>query len=643
MKSLPKLDRPDLRAPGRAPFPLALPFVLGGLLITALLWLLAAPTIAQAQDSPFFATDILAPTGIVDNRANFTSTGPATPFGLFGFAVAPAGDVNGDGFADVLVGADTLNAAYLYLGSSSGLSDPAYFTATGNLNRFGYSVGGGGDVNGDTFDDFIVGAPAGEVISGPLDSGNAVLYYGAGIGLPTAGITLSGEASDDNFGWSVAVVGDLNGDTYADVAVGAVQNDANGGDAGRVYLYYGTPTGIAPTPSYTLTGESALDGFGVSVAGVGDLNGDGIDDLAVGAWRNNAGGNEAGKAYLYYGSPTGIDGANFSAVIGQANNKLGTSVHGAGDVNGDGYADLMVGGDSFNVITPAIGIASVFAGGPSGLITTPIFSAVGEGLNDRFGFAVGGQGDVNGDGFDDIFIGAYGFDSSVPVTLTDVGKVYGYGGCLGGIAPGLIFSATGEIENESYGRSLSVVGDVNGDGIDDLVVGAFGGLGFPFGPPGLPTGRIYAYYGQDVGGCRSAIRMSKMVALADYPALLPYSGALTVPVGTTLAYRYVVTNTGNLTLTHQRLVDGALGVPLPSAAVTLTPGMSYTVILTAVPGVSGEVDGIRVASGAGWRPTHATHARDQRKRPGHRHRQPLWRVARPRWRYDCGQCGRQPR
>ncbi len=559
----------------------AIPFAFGGLLVVALLWALAAPSTAQAVDGPFFATDIMAPTGIVDNQANFTSTGDGPGTLSFGFAVAPAGDINGDGFDDVVVGAETSNKAYIYIGSSQGLTNPAYFTATGSFDRFGYSVGGGGDVDDDGFDDFIVGAPDGKVISGPVDSGIAMLYYGAGIGLPTLGVTLSGEASNDNFGWSVDVVGDLNQDGYADVAVGALENDANGSNAGRVYLYYGSAAGITTTASLTLTGEAAFDGFGVSVAGVGDVNGDGIDDLAVGAWGNSST-TEAGRAYVFYGSPTGIDATDFVVVEGQTGNKLGTSVHGAGDVNGDGYADVIVGADAYNEFTPTVGLAFVFAGGPSGLITTPIFSAAGEGDNDRFGFAVGGQGDVNGDGFDDVFIGAYEFDGAAP--LTDTGKVYGYGGCLGGIAAGLIFSATGETQTENYGRSLSVVGDVNGDGIDDLVVGAFGGKDFSIGFP-INTGRIYAYYGEDQGGCRSAVSVSKHVRLGDYPALLPYARVLTVPVATNVAYRYIVTNTGNITLTDHRLVDSELGVLVPGAGVTLTPGMSYTVIFTHVPTV----------------------------------------------------------
>lgn len=561
---------------------LTLPVVVGGVLVTLLLGMLERPAAAQAGEGSFFATDVLSVTGVLDNQANFTSTGDAVLGGSFGFAVAPAGDVNGDGFADVLVGANTSNRAYIYLGSNQGLTNPAYFTAMGNANRFGYSVGGGGDVNGDGYDDFIVGAPDGETTTGLTNTGIARVYHG-GVGVPTLAITLSGEASEDEFGTSVDVVGDLNGDGYADIAVGALKNDANGENAGRVYLYYGRASGIAATPSYTLTGKNEFDGFGVSVAGAGDVNGDGVDDLVVGAWGNSSPAGEAGMAYVFYGKAgTGISDANYTVVVGQPGNLLGTSVHGAGDVNGDGFDDVIVGSDTSDPATPTVGLVHVFPGGLSGLITTPIFSAVGEGLNDKFGFVVGGQGDVNGDGFADIFIGANEFDAAA---ISDTGKVYGYGGCLGGIAPGLIFSATGESAFEYYGRSLAIVGDVNGDGIDDLVVGAYGGKDLSQGFP-ISTGRIYAYYGADQGGCRTEIAMNKQVALANFPAVLPFSAAITVPNDTVIAYRYTVTNTGNLTLTHHRLVDAQLGLVMPGMAITLTPGMSYTVVLTGVPTAS---------------------------------------------------------
>jgi hypothetical protein len=106
-----------------------------------------------------------------------------------------------------------------------------------------------------------------------------------------------GEAGDDYFGSSVASAGDVNGDGYDDIIVGAYQNDSGGSDAGKAYLHLGSATGLSTTASWTATGEAGDDYFGSSVASAGDVNGDGYDDIIVGAHGNNDGGNDAGKAY----------------------------------------------------------------------------------------------------------------------------------------------------------------------------------------------------------------------------------------------------------------------------------------------------------------------------------------------------------
>src|SRR5690606_489928 len=139
-----------------------------------------------------------------------------------------------------------------------------------------------------------------------------------------------------------------------------------------------------------------------------------------------------------------------------------------------------------------------------------------------------------------------------PITTTDEGKAYGYLGCTDGtIAPSLAFSDTGEALLNGYGRSLAIVGDVNGDGADDLVVGA---LGFQ-----LSTGKIYAYYGVPGGGCRAHVELTKTVGLANYPAIYTNTAAITVPVGTAVSFSYEAGNTGNMTMTRHNLQDSVLG------------------------------------------------------------------------------------
>jgi hypothetical protein len=527
---------------------------LGGALILVMLLALHDPSRVHAAITPSFTPD-------------FTDTGESI-LQQFGFSVAAGGDINGDGYDDVIVGANLASKAYVYAGSPSGLSEPAFYTATGSPNeQFGYSVAGGGDLNGDGIDDFVVGAPF-------STTGVAFIYHGTSLGLPTLAVTLTGELPDDRFGWSVDIIGDVNQDGIDDLVIGASEYGIS--NTGRVYIYHGAPTGIVNAPSTTLNGEAELDGFGVSVAAAGDVDADGFADLAVGAWKNNDGGNEAGKAYVFYGSSTGLNQVDNTSIQGSANDKLGTSVHGAGDVNGDGFDDLIVGIDAYDPGNPSLGRAEVYPGGPSGLITTALFKAEGESNNDRFGFAVAGNGDVNGDGFDDFAVGANDFYATTPISPT--GKVYGYAGCAGDVAPSLIFSDTGEVPFDKYGRSLAIVNDVNGDDVDDLIVGAFGSA--------LSTGKIYAYYGVNSGGCRAKVELIKTVGLANYPAIYTNTTAITVPVGTAVSYHYQVRNTGNLTLTRHSVMDNVLGNLSLPAPFTLAPGINNSFSVTNTPGVS---------------------------------------------------------
>jgi hypothetical protein len=295
----------------------------------------------------------------------------------FGVSVASAGDVNGDGYADLVVGADgTANSqgsAYLYYGSATGLGTASGTTA-GTVQRlnnpnnaggdfFGSSVASAGDVNGDGYADLVVGAYG--TGNGGSQQGSAYLYYGSATGLGTsAGTTAStvqrlndpNSADYDRFGQSVASAGDVNGDGYADLVVGGPYT-ANGGSA---YLYYGSATGLGTSPGSTAGTVQRLnnpnnaggDSFSSSVASAGDVNGDGYADLVVGAYTTGNGGTSQGSAYLYYGSATGLGTASgtTAGTVQRLNNPnnanndfFGFSVASAGDVNGDGYADLVVG------------------------------------------------------------------------------------------------------------------------------------------------------------------------------------------------------------------------------------------------------------------------------------------------------------
>ncbi len=345
-------------------------------------------------------------------------------------SVAGAGDVNGDGLADLLIGAffdeqagDNAGAAYLVLGSSSPedtdlSAADACFTGESVGACAGYSLAAAGDVNGDGFGDIIVGASA-LSLSYSSDEGAAYLVLGSksptGFPLSYAEARFLGDV-DSNAGTSVAGVGDTDGDGLDDIVVGAATSDTAAADAGTAYLVLGTasPADIQlSTGAIAFSGESEGDGAGGAVAGVGDFNGDGFDDTLVGAAGCDIAGENSGAVYLVFGATAIVGGSLSSAdarLAGEAaGNLAGDSVSGAGDVNGDGFADLIVGAQRADVVEDQSGAAYVVFGGPvvgdMSLADADVrFAGVVGG--DAAGNAVGGGGDIHGDGFSDLLIGA---------------------------------------------------------------------------------------------------------------------------------------------------------------------------------------------------------------------------------------------
>ena len=253
---------------------------------------------------------------IVDDDCppQWTSSGDDQGYAAFGRSVASAGDVDGDGYDDVVVGAsifDTSNPmagkAYVYHGGSAGLSPTPSWESSGDgqlAAYFGESVGSAGDVNGDGYDDVIVGAP--QFNAANLFAGGTYLYHGGPAGLS---VTPAWESSGDDqayayFGYSPASAGDVNGDGYDDVAVGAFRFDATFPEVGKAYLFRGGPAGVSLTPSWASSGDDEpFANFGISVAFAGDVNGDARDDFIVGAPGSDTANPGAGKAYVYTDCP----------------------------------------------------------------------------------------------------------------------------------------------------------------------------------------------------------------------------------------------------------------------------------------------------------------------------------------------------
>jgi hypothetical protein len=416
-----------------------------------------------------------------------------------GSSVASAGDVNGDGFDDVIVGAYAFEdgqsregGAFLYLGSAGGLQTNPAWTAQGETSSaaFGNAVDSAGDVNGDGFDDVIVGAYL--LSAGEPNEGRAFLYLGSPTGLAKLPAwTAEGDQAGAYLGYSVASAGDVNGDGFDDVIVGAV-GFANGQNTeGRAILYLGSAAGLAASPAWTVEGDRTYAFLGSSVSTAGDVNGDGYDDVIVGARGYRNGEEDEGRATLYLGSGAGLATTPAWSVEGdQEDAYLGYSVATAGDVNGDGFADVIVGAYGFSNGQTFEGQARLYLGSVAGPAAIPDWTAEGDSVNAFLGLPVAAAGDVNADGFDDVIVGAYGFTNP----QASEGRALAYLGSAAGLATSPAWTAEGNQRGASFGFALSGAGDVNGDGHGDVVVGA---LGFSNGERG--EGGAFAYLGSASG------------------------------------------------------------------------------------------------------------------------------------------------
>jgi hypothetical protein len=396
----------------------------------------------------------------------------------FGMSVSSAGDVNGDGYSDVIVGAYYYDggqkdegAAFVYHGSSSGLATSANWAAESDQasTYFGRSVSGAGDVNGDGYSDVIVGAYRYD--SGQSDEGKAFVYYGGIFGLSdTPDWTAESNQSGALFGYSVSGAGDVNNDGYSDVIVGVYYYNGGQAEEGAAFVYHGSSLGLATSANWTAESNQEYARFGNSVSGAGDVNGDGYSDVIVGAVDYMVEGDREGTAFVYHGGYSGLSAsANWTTmVLHQDYAKCGRSVSGAGDVNGDGYSDVIVGVDQYTGGQTDEGAAFVYYGGLAGLSSTPEWTVESNLYEAHFGYSVSGAGDVNGDGYSDAIVGAYGYTN----VQWREGRVYVYHGSSSGLSVSPAWTAESDQESAYFGIAVSSAGDVNGDGYSDVIVGA---------------------------------------------------------------------------------------------------------------------------------------------------------------------------
>ena len=424
----------------------------------------------------------------------------------FGYSVADAGDINQDGYSDVIIGSPSYygyhtaaGRASVFYGSPAGLSTNVGWTFDGpDANaKFGFSVCGAGDVNGDNYDDVIIGAPY--FTNGQTNEGKVYVFYGANTGLNNSPAWVY-ETNKDfaKAGFSVSKAGDFNHDGYDDVIIGSpgYGNDFFNAQ-GSVFIFHGSSAGLALAPDNTF--KNMLDGytgFGSSVSFAGDINKDGYSDVIIGEpyWppppsMRTAGTLESqGKVSVVYGASSDIL-SGWSATGEVSHSLFGYSVSAAGDINNDGYSDIIIGSPNYHSeYCETSGKIYVYKGSASGLTSSPDWTMDCSNMGyttrtDGFGRSVSGT-DINNDGFSDIITGAHftDWDNMIDTTIS---AAYVYYGTATG--PSWYCGWYYPITGTTY-IAVSALTDVNGDGYGDVILG----LKFNYI---FPTSHAEVFYG----------------------------------------------------------------------------------------------------------------------------------------------------
>lgn len=426
----------------------------------------------------------------------------------FGAALAGDGDLNGDGFADMVLGEGGFRSPsglrcgrlQVFFGSREGFGpEPSQILwGEGDDVGLGSWVAMVGDLDRDGYTD--AGVASVSVDHGPYRQGHIDIWRGSPRGLVRD--TRWQEAGDhQGVGmWLVARAGDVNGDGFADVVFAAPDPNGTPPSAGILQVFHGSASGLSQLPAWERRGTQVNEHYGARAQSAGDVNGDGYDDLIVGTMDHDGREVDEGLVELFLGSPTGLQAQPLwqghyvpttPAGPSRAQRQLlGGSVSGAGDVNRDGFADFIVGGAYIDHEDDDEGRALVWLGRREGPSQGASWSAGPRQPRATFGHQVAGVGDVDGDGFPDVVVTAPHLDHGA----LNEGVAALYTGGPRGLGEYPVWTADGDQAQGAFGSTLVALGDVNRDGLADFAVGTDRWV-----ENGQMVGQVRVFYGRRGG------------------------------------------------------------------------------------------------------------------------------------------------